>query len=94
MQAKRRGPTRIYQEFTILAGRPAGIESILLCGLCGNSGSIHSRATFDGHDVSVVACCICPNGRDLKRRRGLPTWGDTSVLTTKADGGIFREGKP
>ena len=38
-----------------------------LCGLCGNTGIIHSKAKSPaGIPVSGEFFCICPNGRALK----------------------------
>lgn len=45
-------------------------SSALLCGLCGNYGIVdtrgimHSPATVE---CGVLAFCICPNGRSLKK---------------------------
>lgn len=39
------------------------------CGLCGNIGTIDTRATAvteAGHRVGGVFFCICPNGRSLR----------------------------
>lgn len=41
-----------------------------LCGLCGNRGMIDTRGKVHsaaGIECGVLACCICLNGRGLKR---------------------------
>jgi hypothetical protein len=41
------------------------------CGLCGNSGIVDTRGrmfTPAGQPCGVLAFCICPNGRVMKKK--------------------------
>jgi hypothetical protein len=41
------------------------------CGLCGNKGIVDTRGrmfTPAGYECGVLAFCICPNGRIMKKK--------------------------
>lgn len=89
-------PGKAWLEYSVFVkdDRP-GIDKISICGLCGNSGIIDTKdkaKTPNGigaKPVGVEAYCICPNGRAIKKKFAKkPKWGNTSVISTEADGGI------
>lgn len=45
------------------------LETIPVCGLCGNTGIIETNAkTSYGAACGVYKPCICPNGRNIKKK--------------------------
>lgn len=58
----------LWEEYLVYVPSPmlGGLE-IPLCGLCGNTGILDTRAKSpQGIPVGIRAPCICPNGRCLK----------------------------
>jgi hypothetical protein len=63
----------LWREFIVEAPPPKGskdvLESVPVCGLCGNTGIVETFAkTLYGAPCGVRKPCICPNGRAVKRR--------------------------
>lgn len=63
----------LWEEYIVEAPPPRGladsIESVPVCGLCGNTGIVETHAkTPYGAACGVCKPCICPNGRTRKRR--------------------------
>lgn len=45
------------------------IETIPMCGLCGNTGIVETHAkTPYGVACGVIKHCICPSGRAMKKK--------------------------
>ncbi len=64
----------LWEEFLISVPAPQGlrntIETILVCGLCGNTGIVETHVkTPYGEPCGVQQYCICPNGRSMKRSK-------------------------
>lgn len=53
------------------------------CGLCGNTGIIdtrgHLKTPAGANAGGVRAFCICPNGRESKKRAGRRKWDFTEI---------------
>ncbi len=62
---------KTWEEFGIKVYDPElGLE-VSLCGLCGNTGYIHTMGVFSPKKLSVPPMdkpCICPNGRYMKKK--------------------------
>jgi hypothetical protein len=64
----------LWEEYIVEAPPPRGladsIESVPVCGLCGNTGIVETHAkTPYGAACGVCKPCICPNGRAIKRKK-------------------------
>lgn len=66
----RRNILELGDEFTVEVDRGDGMV-IPVCGLCGNSGMVNTLATAElhGNKCGILAPCICPNGRYMKKMR-------------------------
>lgn len=63
----------LWLEYVVEAPPPKGQEDILetvpVCGLCGNTGIVETQArTTYGAACGIRKSCICPNGRAMKAR--------------------------
>jgi hypothetical protein len=77
------GPADAWLEFLIeRKEKPPGIT---VCGLCDNSGIVQSKC--------VRAFCICPNGRELKKKETRRKWGTTSIIHVQPTHQPIQEGK-
>ena len=61
----------IRQEFDTTGFRSDIGFDISLCGLCANCGVVDTResAVWNKQKVGLIAHCICPNGRTLKKMK-------------------------
>ena len=62
----------LWREYLVEVAPPGDlkdkIETIPICGLCGNTGIVETFArTPYGTPCGVCKPCICPNGRAMKK---------------------------
>lgn len=65
--------SKLWEEYQVEVAPPEHlkdkIETMPVCGLCGNTGYIETNAkTTYGVACGIIKPCICPNGRAIKRK--------------------------
>lgn len=64
-------PRLLWEDFTVMVPmNHLDGKRVPICGLCGNSGIVDTRASArrsDGTVCGVHTYCICPNGRNAKK---------------------------
>jgi hypothetical protein len=71
MKKQKSSESELWKEFLVEAPPPknTSLESVPVCGLCGNTGIVETSArTPYGAPCGVRKPCICPNGRSEKEK--------------------------